>query len=656
MLLSEKNTAVLDDILQEQRRSFMDIRAELNSKPESKSHFSIDRMRGHVPHSALPIESRLREMSRENNDLKDSIHQKTIEEHFQTIYAQQESVQNLGKEHSETLASMFKKLDQLSVLVPSQRRDPWPGSYQQSADKDPELLFSNLDCAAKGGRQLHSAIGKVESPRMAAEGHTSLCILEPEHRPTILTDYQIDASTTNRTSHEGRDGLIPSCIVATGEKKVGEAEDAVAMPVMSSRSSIKSQKDRRCCLERLVTSALFEIVFAILILLNTVYICVQAEYGGYDKGHTLGVSGMQAATATGNSVFHIIGRSFSILFTVELVTKMLALRLQFFRSAWNVFDLTIISIAWITEVFEIKLFLNPMLLRLLRLVRLIRLLRGLTSLQDRFENLFLMVRGITAAVPVLLWVIVLVTPMIASCALFMNFTLQDFMDDPDMPLVDRLACYEYFGTFTKATLSIFEVTFGNWVPICRFMYSKINTRFAFFFMGWKLVVGIAVLRIIYGVFLYVTFSSAATDDESVIAQKNRENKKREEKMMAFFKKFDSHSHGYLTKAQFMQVFEDPNVKLWLSGYLDLQVDDADLLYTLVDNLAADDKVHLDQMVHGFERLKGAARSIDSLNVTRLLQDVLMKLDAVIAQSLRAGVHGDKAIHGSSVEARTTFFA
>merc|ERR1719408_141739 len=135
-----------------------------------------------------------------------------------------------------------------------------------------------------------------------------------------------------------------------------------------------------------------------------------------------------------------------------------------------------------------------------------------------------MVRGIKASAPVLLWVVVLVFPLISCCALFMNYTLQDFIDDESRPLKDRLQCYEYFGTYTKATLSMFEATFANFAPITRFLVSKVDHKFAMFFMAYKMVVGIAMMRIIYGVFLHVTFACARADDDIVINQKKNETK------------------------------------------------------------------------------------------------------------------------------------
>jgi voltage-gated sodium channel len=382
--------------------------------------------------------------------------------------------------------------------------------------------------------------------------------------------------------------------------------------------------------ERIVKCTAFEVTFAALILLNTVAMCIEAEYRGWGTGTSLGVEGLNAITERADYVFKLIAWSFGIIFTVEVITKLVLLRCSFWKSSWNIFDFVIIGIAWVDEV-GVPLPVNPMLLRLLRLVRLLRLIRGLSALAI-FENLHLMVRGIKAGAPVLLWVVVLILPMMSSCALFLNYTLQDYMSDESKPVADRRRCYEYFGTYTRAMLSMFEVTFANWAVVCRFLYSNVSENFAIFFMVYKLVVGISMLRVIYGVFLHVTFACAHADDDSVVKSKEREIKLYEKKMQAFFRRFDQ-GQGYLTREQFIQIVENPQIKNWLSGFLELEIHDADLLFDLTD-VGGDQKVWCDELVDGFSRLKGQARSIDIIALTRLTQESLRKMDQLISYSAK----------------------
>jgi hypothetical protein len=394
------------------------------------------------------------------------------------------------------------------------------------------------------------------------------------------------------------------------EEDPAESEDSADQQANASRINIFDTEDeeeiQKTWLEKIVTGGPFEMTFGLLIVLNTLSMCVEAEYRGWGTGNALGLPEFSATNASTDKVMEVIELFFGIVFTVELVAKIIALKGKFRHSRWNVFDFTIISIAWIDFFLEVDFFLNPMLLRLVRLVRLLRLLRGLSAFEI-FDNLHLMVRGIKAATPVLIWVVVLVFPALACCALGMNYLLVEFMQDTGNELSEREQCFKYFGTFTKAMLSMFEVTFGNWVPVARFLVNAVDAKFAMFFMTYQLVMGIAVLRIIYGVFLHVTFACATSDDETLIAKKKRENKKFAEKMHALFSKFDAEGDGYLSREEFREIAKNPLVKTWLSA-MDLEMTDTDLVFDLADG--GDNKMNAKEMVFGFSRLKGTARSID----------------------------------------------
>merc|ERR1719272_114207 len=172
---------------------------------------------------------------------------------------------------------------------------------------------------------------------------------------------------------------------------------------------------------------------------------------------------------------------------------------------------------------------------------------------------------------------------------------------------------------------MFEVTFSSWVPICRFLYTNVNEKFAIFFIAYQLVMGIAVLRIIYGVFLHVTFACATSDDETVIAKKKRENKKYAERMHALFQKFDASGDGYLTRTEFRQIGQDPRIKNWLSA-MDLELHDAELVFDLADD--GDGQLSAKEMVYGFSRLKGTARSIDIWALISLVRKSIEKIDKI----------------------------
>jgi len=527
------------------------------------------------------------------------------------LRVQQESADKLAKEHSDSFNTLLARIDQMSRVL---------------------LIPERSDTGGSGG------------PKTRADSDAADMTLDADQTLIQATDIGETGPETAGTGSDDLRGASQNGGEEAEAAKEAEGEKPV-VKVASERAPSSwddEDVDMRSWGERMVTSTPFEMTFALLIVLNTLNMCAECEYQGWGVGHDVGIippagGDYQPTTAAGDQVFHIIEISFGIVFTLEVILKLAAMRMKFWTCAWNVFDFTIICFAWFDLLGDFDLFLNPMLLRLVRLVRLLRLVRGLSAFEV-FDNLSLMVRGIKASTPVLIWVVVLVFPMIASCALGMNYTVVDFIMDETKPREQRVECYQYFGTFTKGMLSMFEVTFSNFVPICRFLYDHVDEKFALFFMAYKLVMGIAVLRIIYGVFLHVTFACATSDEDTVIAKKNRDNKRFARRMNALFEQFDSSGDGSLSKEEFLQIVEDPRVKTLLSA-LELDIEDAELVFDLTDT--GDGQIGAEEMVYGFSRLKGAARSVDILALTKLTKEALSKLDMV----LKTGRHSEKKIAG-----------
>jgi len=438
---------------------------------------------------------------------------------------------------------------------------------------------------------------------------------------------------------------VPAIVQEPKEPKAQQKEIS-----FRSRNSVKIEPE--FWLQRIVLSARFEMVFGMLIVLNTVKMCVEAEYHGWEVGHGLGfeVLGTTQPNSDGaDQAFYILELMFGAVFSFEVLVKMAALRCRFIHSAWNVFDTVLIILAWLAMFANLELPVNPMLLRLLRLVKLLRLLRGLSAFEV-CDDLQLMVRALQSGAPVLIWVVFLLGPAIACVALGMNYILSDFIADVSKPIKDRIECYQYFGTFSKSMLSMFEVTFGNWVPICRLLYGKIDERFAIFFMCYQMGMGIACLRIIYGVFLHVTFRCASADEDLMIAQRLREEKRFAKQIKDLFVKFDTSGDGFLSKDEFHEIQEDMRVKTLLSA-MDLDVQQADLIFQL-SCPDGKDELSAQEMVDGFSRLKGYSRSTgvaDLLQRERKAQiciDKLMSLTYQIATKVGADMTG-KYVSGVS---------
>jgi len=167
-------------------------------------------------------------------------------------------------------------------------------------------------------------------------------------------------------------------------------------------------------------------------------------------------------------------------------------------------------------------------------------------------------------------------------------------------------------------ITMFELTLGNWIPVCRFLMENIDHWYGCVIILYKMVVGFAVIRVISGVFLHETFKSAASDDELMIMQKKRIQQKHTQKMEKFLRDADSSGDGGLSKDEFRDILQSGDVKVWFAAQ-DLDAGDADYLYDLLDD--GDGNLTVGELIAGVARLKGAARSIDLFGLMHLVANL-----------------------------------
>merc|ERR1719198_2319740 len=106
------------------------------------------------------------------------------------------------------------------------------------------------------------------------------------------------------------------------------------------------------------------------------------------------------------------------------------------------------------------------------------------------------------------------------------------------PVEERQQVYEYFGTFSRSMLSMFEITLANWPPVARLLSENVSEFFMPICVVHKLLIGFAVVGVINGVFMQETFKVAATNDRIMIRQKEKAAKMHTAKMRRLFEQAD----------------------------------------------------------------------------------------------------------------------
>merc|ERR1719421_2140375 len=123
--------------------------------------------------------------------------------------------------------------------------------------------------------------------------------------------------------------------------------------------------------------------------------------------------------------------------------------LAFWKNAWNIFDVVIVGISWVSMLGNVP---GITVLRLFRAFRAFRLFK-------RIESVRIIIVGVLRSLPGVSNAFVLLVIIMGIWAIMgVSFYKHDF---PDM-----------FGNFTKAMLTLFQMmTFDSWVsgvtrPIC----------------------------------------------------------------------------------------------------------------------------------------------------------------------------------------------
>ncbi len=113
---------------------------------------------------------------------------------------------------------------------------------------------------------------------------------------------------------------------------------------------------------------------------------------------TLGLETSPAIVSATGPILHAVDSAALWIFTIELLLKLQVYRSRFFKDGWNLFDLTIVTIAWIPAAGPLSV------LRALRIMRVLRLLSVVPSMRKVVGALFAALPGMGSILAVLVLV------------------------------------------------------------------------------------------------------------------------------------------------------------------------------------------------------------------------------------------------------------
>ncbi|XP_058248450.1 sodium channel, voltage-gated, type I-like, alpha isoform X2 [Hemibagrus wyckioides] len=183
-----------------------------------------------------------------------------------------------------------------------------------------------------------------------------------------------------------------------------------------------------------VTNQAFDIFIMVLICLNMVTMMVESENQSQEA----------------RSHLKKINMVFVVIFTMECVLKMIALRHYFFTLGWNIFDFVVVILSivgtFVSEV--IKYLFSPTLIRVVRLARIGRILRLIKSAKGIRTLLFALMMSLPALfnIGLLLFLVMFIYAIVA---------MSQFAYVKKEAGIDDMFNFETFG---NSMLCLFQIT------------------------------------------------------------------------------------------------------------------------------------------------------------------------------------------------------
>jgi len=364
-------------------------------------------------------------------------------------------------------------------------------------------------------------------------------------------------------------------------------------------------------LKRMVSHTAFELVSGLIILASTLTMALDMQYQGQQQGYEnqfIPGSMRPEAWPQAELVFRFSEVLFNVIFAIELVLRIADERCHAFHSIWINLDIVLVCMS-VLESMGVSA-IDPSMLRVVRLARMVRVLKVVRAIRA-FDSVFLLVRSIQSSLSSFFWSFTVMFFIQVAAGMFLNQLLKPYMDDTQAPFEERALVYKYFGTFTATMLTMFEITFANWVPTCRLLVHNVAESYGLFFILYRCMFCFAVLKVIAAVFISETHRLVSSDDELALLQSHRHQQDCARKLKAMFRVLDQSGDGKVSWLEFQHLLNDDVTKSWAAA-MEIDTHEIKTLFKFLDT--GDGEVSVDEFIDGIPKMRGPAKSSDVMHL------------------------------------------
>jgi hypothetical protein len=372
--------------------------------------------------------------------------------------------------------------------------------------------------------------------------------------------------------------------------------------------------------EEFVESALFNYVAGFIVLLNVVFIGIEAnitmanaiEDSQEDDNCFVGA-------CTGESLAFWLGNfCFTVLYLIEVALRIAATPVLFFIGHdrnWNFLDIVVLTCSIIDTFIGVNAVRVLRMARGLRLLRILRLFRDLREMVCMFGGAM---RSLSAAILLLLTIMFIF-------AIFMAGVIAQSL--PRLPEDHRELMIKWYRNVIRIVVTLLQCITGgvDWHEVAEPLL-EVHVGLYILFVVYVVTIILGALNILTGIFVERAQEMSALDRDLVIHAESKRDNAFLTEMKGIFEEADFDGSGTISWKEFKEYLQKKEVRTYLAAQ-QLEAFDAKQLFNILTEglrergLRIEDdeeeEIAIEDFVMGCQRLKGTAKSVD---VVALLQE------------------------------------